>query len=111
MLTPLLVSGRVSNLAGKPTLASIELTWSPPEEPNGELLSYEVTYRVHGSLITTNTTHLNTSFVIHSLTPGIQVSDISVTVYNSQGRGEPEELADLHTLNTIRKPLAASSKS
>ena len=62
--------------------------WSAPQEPNGVIISYEVTYRVSdGNLVTTNTTDLSTTFTISSLTPGTNVTEISVSAYTSVGRG------------------------
>ena len=79
----------MSDLIALPKFTSIDLTWSAPQEPNGVIISYEVTYRVTGSnLVTTNTTDLSTSFSISSLTPQTIVSDISVSAYTSIGRGE-----------------------
>ena len=75
----------MSNLTG---LFKLDLTWSAPQEPNGVIISYEVTYRVTGSnLITTNTTDLSTTFSISSLTPQTTVSNISVSAYTSAGQG------------------------
>ena len=83
------VPGPVSDLNALPKFTSIDLTWSAPQEPNGVIISYEVTYRVTGSnLVTTNTTDLSTPFSISSLTPQTTVSDISVSAYTSIGRGE-----------------------
>ena len=93
------VPGPVSNLTALPTLTSIDLTWSAPQEPNGVIISYEVTYRVTGSnLNTTNTTDLSTTFSISSLTPQTSVSNISVSAYTSIGRGEAATIADQTTL-------------
>ena len=73
----------------RPTLTSIVLTWSAPQEPNGVIISYEVTYRVSdGNLVTTNTGDLSTTFTIPSLTPGTNVTEISVSAYTLVGRGE-----------------------
>ena len=56
-ITLLAVPGVVSDLTGQTTLTSIVLTWSAPQEPNGVIISYGVTYRVtDGNLVTTNTT-------------------------------------------------------
>lgn len=80
-----LVPGPVSNLSANPTQSSIVLTWSPPEEPNGIIISYEVIYEVNNSkLVSINTTNLSTTFTISRLTP---VSNISVSAYTSVGRG------------------------
>ena len=95
--------GAVSNLMGEPKFTSIVLTWSAPQEPNGVIISYEVTYRVNdGNPVTTNTTALSTTFTISSLTPGTRVSNISVSAYTSVGRGEA---AHLHNLTTGLREL------
>ena len=91
-----IVPGVVSDLTGKPKFTSIVLTWSAPQEPNGVIISYEVTYRVsEGNLVTTNTTDLR--FTIPSLTPGTNVTEISVSAYTSVGRGDPVQTPYLVT--------------
>ena len=82
------VPGVVSDLTGQPKFTSIVLTWSPPQEPNGVIISYEVTYRANGGNLTTTNTELSTTFTIPSLTPGTNVTEISVSAYTSVGRGE-----------------------
>ena len=81
------MSGVVSDLTAQPNFAPVYmLTWSTPQEPNGVIISYEVTYRVSDdNLVTTNTTDLR--FTIPSLTPGTNVTEISVSAYTSAGRG------------------------
>ena len=89
----------MSNLAGIPKFTSIVLTWSPPQEPNGVIISYEVTYTVKGNnTVRINTSDLSTTFTIPSLTPQIRVSAITVTAYTRIGRGEPANLPDQTTL-------------
>ena len=91
-----IVPGVVLNLTGQPKFTSIVLTWSAPREPNGVIISYEVTYRVSdGNLVTTNTTDLR--FTIPSLTPGTNVTEISVSAYTSVGRGDPVHVPHLVT--------------
>ena len=98
----LAVPGVVSDLTGQPKFTSIVLTWSAPEEPNGVIISYEVTYRVSdGNLVTTNTTDLR--FTIPSLIPGTNVTKISVSAYTSVGRGDPVQIPHLVTLVAPRK--------
>ena len=98
----LLVPGVVSDLIGQPKFTSTVLTWSAPQEPNGDIISYEVTYRVSdGNLVTTNTTDLR--FTIPSLTPGTNVTDISVSAYTSVGRGDPAYITNLMTLAAPRE--------
>ena len=89
------VPGAVSNLMGARSSTSVVLTWSAPQEPNGVIISYEVTYRVNGTLFTANTTNL--TFTITSLTPGSSVTDISVSAYTSMGRGKSTKLSLLST--------------
>ena len=90
----------MSDLIALPKFTSIDLTWSAPQEPNGVIISYEVTFSVTGSnLVTTNTTDLSTTFSISSLTPQTAVSDISVSAYTSIGRGEAAIIPDQITLD------------
>ena len=103
----IIVPGVASDLTGQPKLTSIVLTWSDPQEPNGVIISYEVTYRVSdGNLVTTNTTDLR--FTIPSLTPGTNVTEISVSAYTSVGRGDPVQLPHLMTLTAPRKQYSVT---
>ena len=97
-----IVPGVVSNLTGQPKFTSIVLTWSAPQEPNGVITGYEVTYRVSdGDLVMNSTTDLR--FTISSLTPGTHVTEISVSAYTSVGGGEPVLIPDIVTLNAPRE--------
>ena len=90
------VPGVVFDLIGQPKFTSIVLMWSAPQEPNGVIISYEVTYRVSDViLITTNTTDLR--FTIPSLTPGTNVTEISVSAYTIVGIGDPGVISHLVT--------------
>ena len=96
----------MSDLNAQSKFTSIHLTWSATQEPNGVIISYEVTYRVTGSnLVTTNTTDLSTTFSISSLTPQTTVSNISVSAYTSIGPGEAATIADQATLDEPRELL------
>ena len=89
----------MSDLAGTPKFTSIVLTWSLPQEPNGIIISYEVTYTVNGNnTVRVNTSDLSTTFTIPSLTPQIRVSAITVTAYTRIGQGEHANLPDPNTL-------------
>ena len=93
-----IVPGPVSNLAGTPKFTSILLTWSPPQEPNGIIISYEVTYTVNGNnTVRVNTSDSSTTFTIPSLTPQTRVSAITVTAYTRIGQGEPANLPNQTT--------------
>ena len=94
----------MSDLTGQPKFTSIVLTWSAPQEPNGLVTGYEVTYRVSVSdviLVTANTTNLR--FTIPSLTPGTNVTEISVSAYTSVGRGDPGVISHLVTTYVPRE--------
>ena len=105
---PCIVPSPVSDLTVQPKFTSLDLTWSAPGEPNGVIISYEVTYRVTGSnLVTTNITDLSTTFNISSLTPQTTVSNISVSAYTSIGPGEAATIADQTTLEEPREFLVA----
>lgn len=96
----IIVPGRVTDLTSSILGTILELTWNPPVEPNGVIITYQVTYRVNNSrLVTVNTTHLNTTFTIASLSPGSLVSNISVSAYTRVGRGMPAYLEDVSTAN------------
>ena len=81
----------MSNLTINVTLTSVNLFWSPPEQHNGILTQYEVTYRLNSSsqITTVRISSLSTTFIIQSLTPNIGVVDISVSAYTSAGQGPP----------------------
>ncbi len=97
--------GPVLNLASSTKLSSITLTWDPPDEPNGVIIRYEVTYRIGGGNIQTLITGLNTAFTISPLETGTRVSDVSVSAYTSVGRGMLSNLTDLRTLSEPRELL------
>lgn len=89
--------GPVSALRVEPRLTSILLTWSAPQELNGVLVNYEVTYRVNdGDVIAVNIT--DTAFTIPLLTPSTTVSGISIRAYNNVGRGAVAQYDDVDTL-------------
>ena len=65
------------------------LNWSPPQEPNGVIIAYEVSYRSNQqSRITRNTTIIgSTIFTTPELLPNTNVSGISVRAYTKVGPG------------------------
>ena len=90
------VPSTVVNLTSDTGYSSVLLNWSPPSQPNGVIITYEVTYRVNSStLVVTNTSRRNTRFTISSLTPLTRVSDISVRAYTIEGHGEAMQIPDL----------------
>ena len=95
----------MSNLIINVTLTSVNLFWSPPEQPNGILTRYEVAYRLCGSneVITSNSESLSTTFIIQSLTPNTGVVDISVSAYTSAGGGSSVMGPNVFTLTRPRE--------
>ncbi len=94
------VPGAVSNLTGKLNFTSVVLSWAPPQEPNGIIIAYEVTYTINGG----NLTRVNVTdnmIIIAELKPTTSISDISVSAYTSVGQGE---VATLTTLFTVLEP-------
>lgn len=88
----------MSNLNSRSKFTSVVITWNPPQEPNGLIISYEITYVVNGSSIITNTTGLRT-FTITSLMPQSIIPTISVSAYTRKGRGESATLENVTTLS------------
>ena len=90
--------GPVSNLTVEPKFTAVQISWGAPQMPSGVITQYEVTYRVSGDSLTTNTTDPATTFIIiPSLIPGTVVSDISVTAFTSPGRGDESTAPDFTT--------------
>ena len=88
--------GEVSELEIQTEHSFIVLTWNIPQDPNGVIIGYEVTYRINSSnIVTINTTHLSTSLTISSLTPHTRISSISVSAYNTIGRGRRRSHKDI----------------
>ena len=75
----------MSDLIASPELTSVVITWSAPQEPNGIIIAYEVTYSIDGAI---NTNGDTTTLTIPTLPPNTVVSSISVSAYTSIGRGE-----------------------
>ena len=89
--------GPVSNLMGIPTLTTVVFTWSPPQQPNGIITQYTVTFSVNGSAPITRNPD-TTTFTIQSLFPQTTISDISVRASTSAGPGPEITLEDVVTL-------------
>ena len=95
----------MSNLTGTPKFTSVVLTWRPPQESNGVIISYEVTYTVNGNnTVRVNTSDLSTTFIIPSLNPQTRVSGVTVTAYTRIGRGISANLSD-QTILELRELL------
>ena len=71
------------------------LVWGAPQEPNGDVIRYDVTYRIDGGELATTSVDLNTIFAFPELPTGTIISDISVTAYTRVGPGEITNLPDV----------------
>ena len=95
-----LVPGAVLDLVGEVRFTSIVLTWSPPQEPNGIIITYEVTYNLnHENTNKINITDASNTYILE-LTPNARVSDISVRAYTSVGPGDTATLQSLLILSS-----------
>ena len=75
--------GPVSNIVNKTKFTSIDIMWGAPQNPNGVILRYEISYTVNDSApVMFDITISNTIFTIPRLTPGTRVF-ISVRAYYS----------------------------
>ena len=89
LISLLTAPGPVSDLTASSEVTSVVLTWSVPQEPNGIIIAYEVTYSIDGGAITVvNSTNGASTLTIPSLPPNTNISSISVSAYTSIGRGE-----------------------
>ena len=90
------VPGAILNLMVVARFTSIVLTWSPPQDPNGVIIAYQITYQVNDNLTTINTTDISTMLSIE-LALNITVSDISLRAYTSVGPGNAVMHRDVST--------------
>ena len=105
-LYPSTAPGLVSAIRVDPKFTSTVLSWDPPvpEERNGIIRGYEVTYRIgSGPIVMVNTT--DTNLTIPSLAPNTTVSSISVSAYTNAGLGTPRTRDNVTTSATpvVRK--------
>ena len=95
---PPVAPGPVFNLSAGPKFISVILEWEISREPNGNIIAYEVTYRVGNTdRVTMNTTDLNTRLEIPDVPTQTTVSEITVTAYTGVGRGEESTHPDVVT--------------
>ena len=96
----------MSPLRSKVRFTSIDITWDRPQDPNGIILRYEITYTVNDNIspVIDSTTNPNDTitFKIPALTLGTRVS-VSVSAYTSVGQGPPANLTNLVTLTEPRE--------
>ena len=97
--------GPVVITSSSPSFFKISITWDPPEIRNGIIIAYEVSYRPASApqtIITMNTTDLDTSFTNQGrLELGTEYI-FTVTGFTGAGRGE-SATASISTLARPRK--------
>ena len=94
----LTVPGPVSDFTARPEADSVVLTWNVPQEPNGIIIAYEVTYiNDDGAITVVNSTNGASTLTIPSLPLNTNISSISVSAYTSIGRGESVSHDDVIT--------------
>jgi ephrin-A len=81
----------------------MQLTWDSPDEPNGVITKYEITYRVGDDKQSTDNSGLTTSYRISQLSPQTMVPEVTVSAYNEIGKGNVSRLMNLSTLEVPRK--------
>ena len=86
------VPGPVSNLSATTTVTQLTVTWSPPSEPNGVIIVYELHFSLSNEICSCNslTTTVNTSATqqtLRDLSPNTVVA-FSVRAYTIIGPGE-----------------------
>ena len=95
----------VSNFTAQAESESVVFEWSPPQEPNGIIIAYQLTYTVSGcDTVERNFTDGILMFTLN-LTLGTVVSDISVRAYTSAGPGDAATAADV-TIQLAETPQA-----
>ena len=93
------VPGPVSDLSATPGVVQLNISWSPPSEPNGRITMYQISY----STGVESRVEFNTSATQHTLRdlPPNTVVVFSVRAYTIIGPGENE--TDQASTTSIRK--------
>ena len=81
----------------------IRLSWKPPLNPNGDILSYEIVYiPIVGQPVEVDV-RLNLSYTIAHLTPRTVLPEVTVFALNGVGRGKPYTIENLETVEPPRE--------
>ena len=79
------VPGPVSGLSAIPGVVQVTISWSPPLEPNGIIIEYEISFNSSGVFSYTNTSA--TQHILREIPPNTVVT-FSVRAYTIIGPGE-----------------------
>ena len=86
------VPGPVFSLSATPAMTQLTVSWSPPSEPNGVIIVYELHFSLSNEicLCSSSTATVNTSATQHTLRglPPNAVVTFSVRAYTIIGPGE-----------------------
>ena len=100
------VPGPVSGLTGSSKFYSLELSWSPPQIPNGVLTSYVIMYTVNSSSSALGDSVMATleppSYTISNLEPQTTITNIIVTAHTQIGPGLSVQFSNI--FSTLAKP-------
>ena len=92
------VPGPVSGLSATPGVVQLTISWSPPSEPNGRIIAYQLQISSNSSAMEFNTSV--TQYTLRDLTPNTVVV-FSVRAYTIIGPGE--NVTDQASTASIRK--------
>ena len=95
------VPGSVPNFMAEAQFISVVFTWDQiaPENRNGMIIAYELTYRVNGSAMMMNVS--SSTFVFSDdLDRSTNVTDISIRAYTGAGPGEARTAGNVLIPNT-----------
>ena len=93
------VPGPVSGLSATPGVVQLTISWSPPSEPNGDIIGYEVCSNSNGVFSYTNTSA--TQHTLRDLPPNTVVT-FSVRAYTIIGPGE-NVTGQAYTAGSVRE--------
>ena len=96
------VPGPVHNITARARFNLIDISWKPPEKPNGIMTGYDVTYTVR-KINTTVSVDLSATYSIPVNLQEEHVPIVTVTPYTRSGPGESASIFDLTTKPIPRK--------
>ena len=85
----------VASFSAKEKVIPVVFSWDPPEEPNGIITGYELTYTVNGSASVTNHIDASTTMFRLELDLSTNVTDISVRAFTRIGGGPAANAGDV----------------
>ncbi len=83
----------VSNFVAELRFTKVLFDWDPPQDPNGIIVAYELTYRVNSD--SPMTWNVSTTAFTLPVAPNTKVYDISIRAYTRMGPGDVAKAEDL----------------